>query len=439
MEKILVGAETLFKPLEVLTGFLSVTRAVVSRMNLDRRRNRDISSESEYQSKKRKRDVLAFLGLVAFGLSIAVLSSTGVGLIALYAGMSVISGFKLFYVHHRTAEKLKVQKLALESRSQEIKTLLAKDNPTAEDLKALAKKVDKYLKSHHRVSGKQNKQRERKIEIAVGVAVLVSFVVAAVFPPVLIVMVGVGLGVMGLNVGRKIFGWARKKYLQSKDQTHIQDEKKKILDDLLKDSNLAAGASQQTFEQKKEAMSKRILNPGSVPSPLPLPSPSGSVSSSNESTSFSDSTPLIAEEKIFSPKEILQAQSDLTLIHNYLKMGVLPLLPPKESQSALLRESLSAIEKRKEIEIKISEQDFRLFSALPSGLSESSSPSQGESFFALKKELSSVNQSITRVLGELSKIASSEPKFSQAVVGVTEVSRSSRKPRELGDGGLFFT
>lgn len=431
-EKLSLGAEGLFKPLEVLTAFLSVTRAVVSRINLERRKGKDVLSETDYQSKKNKRDVLAFLGLVTLGLSMAVFASTGVGLVAMYAGMSVVSSLKLFYVHHRTAQALKAKKSKLELKGLSIKSLLAKDHPTTEDLGILAKKIDKYLKVHHQISRKQEKQQERKIEMVGGIIVGVAFIVAAAFPPLIVAMVAVGLGVMGLNAGRKIFGWVKRKYSKSQTSTHVEAEKKKILDELVKVSNLVPGASQQTFEEKKKAMSSQIVALPSAPSPL------RSVSSM-DSTCFSDSTPLVAEEKIFSPKEILQAQGDLTLIHNYLNMGVLPLLPAAESQSELLRESLAAIEKRKEIETEISEQEFKLFSALTSGLSEPSSPGRGESFFALKKELYNINQTITRTLGSLSKIASSDPKVPETAVAVTEVSRSSRKPRELGDGGLFFT
>jgi hypothetical protein len=198
-------AEKIFKPLEVLSSALMALNYLRSRVGLDR------TKAATYQRKKAKNEVLAFLSVVAVGLGAGTLMSTGVGAIALIAGGYLLSGIKSLYLIRETNKGISILQQEQASRASQMKAILEKTHPAKDDFHTLSKLAKTYVAEHHRLQEKKEKQKDRKIEIAFTLLATVSFVGAAVFPPLLIPMVAVGLLSVVGNATRPLLSWVKKK------------------------------------------------------------------------------------------------------------------------------------------------------------------------------------------------------------------------------------
>ncbi len=245
--------DKIFKPLELVTNAISVLRNLLDRSSLNR-----VSDSEVYEQKKRKKDALALFGVVGFGLGVGVITSTGVGALALIASGYVVTASKLFYLHRQTAKKIKASEHEQKAKGQNILQLLKKDKPTKEDLYELSAYVNEYLEKYHQVEHKKEKQKERIFDMGSTILVTVAFVVAAVvaaaFPPLLIPMGFIGLGIVMLGPAKKLFNWASKKYprifsfgRKSKEKASAQDkaktEKYEILNEMLASASSSVSSS----------------------------------------------------------------------------------------------------------------------------------------------------------------------------------------------------
>jgi hypothetical protein len=197
-------AEKIFKPLEVLSSAVMALKSLLGRTVLDK-------DHPEYEKKRQKKEVLAFLSVAAVGLGVGVMFSTGVGAIALIAGGYVISAVKSLFLIRETNKKITSVRLEQEGRAHRIKALLAEPAPTSAHFHELSDLAKAYLTEHHRLEEKKEKQKDRKIEIAFTLLAAVAFVGAAVFPPLLFPLIGVGLlSVLGGGI-RPLVQWVKAK------------------------------------------------------------------------------------------------------------------------------------------------------------------------------------------------------------------------------------
>jgi hypothetical protein len=249
-------AEKVFKPLEFMTAALGTVGTLISHQNLDR-------TAHDYEEKKNKKLSLIGFGVLAAGLGLGVIFFTGIGAIVLIAAGYVVSAAKMAYLHHYTAKNLKVAHKEQLSLAQQVKDLLSKPQPSKDDFHVLSEYANKYVQESSRIQHKQHKQSDRKIDIALTGLAAVAFVLAVAFPPVLMVMGAIGLGIVAVTAGRKLFQWAKDKYpnilkfgKKLPPEVSAKDQKYKILNEMIA-SVTPSGEAPTSFAATANAMLHR--------------------------------------------------------------------------------------------------------------------------------------------------------------------------------------
>ncbi len=263
-------ADKIFKPLELVTNALSLLRNFSTRSALDR-----AADPKEYARKKRKKDVLALFGTVAVGLGFGVLFASGVGAVALIAAGYVVAGVKSFYLNRETGKKIKTFQEKQKERAQKIVEILQKEKPTREDFLYLSEESRNYLEKHAEIKEKKEKRKDRSIDMAFTVLTTIAFVAAAAFPPLLLPMGAVGVGLIALGAGRNLVNWAKKKFprifsfgSKSKDETDDQkkshqkakDKKYKILNEMVASVTSTSSQSSQSSGSSFTEMANGMLH-----------------------------------------------------------------------------------------------------------------------------------------------------------------------------------